>query len=89
MPPTTAQQVTDEYLERDQVPVLSDIDTRALVRHLRERGVMRGVISTLEMDVEKLVAMAKATPTIDGWIWQQGQHAPVRIEWVEERLLPA
>ncbi len=61
-----SHQVTDEYLERHKVPVLSDIDTRALVRHLRDRGVMRGVISTSEMDVEKLVATAKATPTIDG-----------------------
>ena len=32
-----SQQVTDEYLERHRVPVLSDIDTRALVRHLRTR----------------------------------------------------
>jgi carbamoyl-phosphate synthase small subunit len=61
-----SQQVTDEYLERHRVPVISDIDTRSLVRHLRDRGVMRGVVSTREMEVEKLVAMCKAQPTIDG-----------------------
>jgi len=38
--------VTDEYMERYAVPVLAEIDTRALVRHLRTFGVMRGVIST-------------------------------------------
>jgi carbamoyl-phosphate synthase small subunit len=27
--------VTDEYMERYSVPVLAEIDTRALVRHLR------------------------------------------------------
>jgi len=61
-----SQQVTDEYLERHRVPVLSDIDTRALVRHLRDKGVMRGTVSTREMDVDKLIAMAKSQPTIDG-----------------------
>src|ERR1700692_4695073 len=61
-----SHQVTDEYLERHKVPVLSDIDTRALVRHLRDRGVMRGVISTSETDVDKLVAKAKAAQGIDG-----------------------
>ena len=61
-----SEQVTDEYLERHKVPVISDIDTRALVRHLRDRGVMRGVLSTLESDPEKLIAQAKATPSIDG-----------------------
>ena len=41
-----SEQVTDEYMERYSVPVLAEIDTRALVRHLRTHGVMRGVIST-------------------------------------------
>ena len=41
-----SEQVTDEYMERYAVPVLAEIDTRALVRHLRTNGVMRGVIST-------------------------------------------
>ena len=31
-----SQQVTDEYLEKFRIPVISDIDTRALVRHLRK-----------------------------------------------------
>ena len=37
-----SEQVTDEYMERYAVPVLAEIDTRALVRHLRTHGVMRG-----------------------------------------------
>src|SRR6201986_119595 len=50
-----SQQVADEYLERYKIPVISDIDTRAVVRHLRTKGVMRGVISCLETDEKKLV----------------------------------
>jgi carbamoyl-phosphate synthase small subunit len=59
-------EVTDEYLERNGVPVISEIDTRAVVRHLRANGVMRGVISTKVEDTERLVAMACAHKKMDG-----------------------
>jgi carbamoyl-phosphate synthase small subunit len=61
-----SEQVTDEYMERFQVPVLAEIDTRALVRHLRINGAMRGVISTKETNVEKLVAKARSIKKMDG-----------------------
>jgi len=61
-----SEQVTDEYMERYSVPVLAEIDTRALVRHLRNNGVMRGVISTKSADVEALVAKARAIRKMDG-----------------------
>src|ERR1700685_706705 len=55
------EQVTDEYMERYSVPVLAEIDTRALVRHLRTHGVMGGGISTEIADLDALVAKARAT----------------------------
>ena len=61
-----SEQVADEYMERYSVPVLAEIDTRALVRHLRTHGVMRGVISTLEIDTDKLVAKARSIRKMDG-----------------------
>src|SRR5512142_3223426 len=61
-----SQNVADEYLVRNGIPVLAEIDTRALVRHLRDNGVMRGVISTMETDVDKLVAKARSIPKMDG-----------------------
>jgi carbamoyl-phosphate synthase small subunit len=61
-----SEQVTDEYMERYSVPVLAEIDTRALVRHLRTHGVMRGVISTAESDTDVLVAKARAIRKMDG-----------------------
>jgi carbamoyl-phosphate synthase small subunit len=61
-----SEQVTDEYMERYSVPVLAEIDTRALVRHLRTYGVMRGVISTAETDTDVLVAKARAIRKMDG-----------------------
>jgi carbamoyl-phosphate synthase small subunit len=61
-----SEQVTDEYMERYSVPVLAEIDTRALVRHLRTHGVMRGVISTSESNPDVLVQKAKSIRKMDG-----------------------
>jgi carbamoyl-phosphate synthase small subunit len=61
-----SEQVTDEYMERYKVPVLAEIDTRALVRHLRDHGVMRGVISTRVDDPEALIARARSIRKMDG-----------------------
>jgi len=46
--------------------VLAEIDTRALVRHLRTHGVMRGVISTSETDPAVLVEKARSIRKMDG-----------------------
>jgi len=61
-----SEQVTDEYMERYSVPVLAEIDTRALVRHLRDRGVMRGVISTEASDPDALVQKARGIRKMEG-----------------------
>jgi carbamoyl-phosphate synthase small subunit len=61
-----SEQVTDEYMERYAVPVLAEIDTRALVRHLRTHGVMRGVISTKVSDPQALIARARNIRKMDG-----------------------
>jgi carbamoyl-phosphate synthase small subunit len=94
-----SQQVTEEYLEQFKIPVLGDIDTRALVRHLRDYGVMRGVISTLETDTEKLIAKARALPKMDGtdlakvvttnhtYVWETGErsHLPEEVVGVKDQ----
>jgi carbamoyl-phosphate synthase small subunit len=56
-----ATEVADEYLERSGIPVIAEVDTRAVVRHLRTHGVMRGVIASGEtLDADALVAKARA-----------------------------
>ncbi len=54
------------YLTRHNVPVLWDIDTRALVRHLRSVGALRGVVATDDTPAEQLVAEAHALPSMAG-----------------------
>jgi len=55
-----------EFLGKHGIPVVSELDTRALVRHLRTRGVMRGVLSAVETDAGKLVEKARQIPTMAG-----------------------
>src|SRR5213075_1326124 len=61
-----SQEVADAYLERYKIPVISEIDTRAVVRHLRQKGTLRGVLSSLETDEQKLVQKARAIPQMNG-----------------------
>jgi len=55
-----------EFFGKHGIPVVSELDTRALVRHLRNRGVMRGVLSAVETDTAKLVEKARQIPTMAG-----------------------
>jgi carbamoyl-phosphate synthase small subunit len=60
-------QVADEYLERYGVPVIGEVDTRAVVRHLRANGVMRGVIASGDnLDIDALVAKARSIKKMEG-----------------------
>lgn len=55
-----------EYLEREGIVALEGIDTRALVRHVREHGAMRAALSTEDLDVSSLVGKAQASDSIVG-----------------------
>jgi carbamoyl-phosphate synthase small subunit len=56
----------EAYLERYNIIGIERIDTRSLVRRLRVRGAMRGVLSTADLDDESLVHKAAASPGIVG-----------------------
>ena len=55
-----------DYLTRQGIVAISDIDTRALTRLLRSSGVMRGVIATGRPDPDELVDKARAIPKMEG-----------------------
>lgn len=61
-----SEALIDEYLKRHGVPAISEIDTRALVRHLRDRGAMRAVLSTVDHDENSLVETARQAPSMIG-----------------------
>jgi carbamoyl-phosphate synthase small subunit len=63
---TDSEESLPEYLARHQVPALSGIDTRALVRHLRDHGAMRGVVTSAVADLDTLRAELRAVPSMAG-----------------------
>lgn len=55
-----------DYLKQHGIVAIEGIDTRALVRHIRDQGAMPGLISTTDFDVRQLQKKAKELPTMDG-----------------------
>jgi len=56
----------DDLLAANAIVGISGIDTRALTRHLRERGSMRAAVSSETLDVDALVAQVNAAPQMTG-----------------------
>jgi len=56
----------DEYLKEYNIVGVSGIDTRALTRHIRIEGAMKGVVSTNDLDKESLVKKVKASAGLEG-----------------------
>ena len=71
------------FLAQSNVPIVSELDTRGLVRHLRSRGVMRGVLSAIEKDTAKLVEKARSIPSMAGLDLATRVSTPERYEWTE------
>lgn len=61
-----AGQSLDQYLKDAGVPGISEIDTRSLVRHIRERGSMRGCLSTSNIDEQAVIERARNAPAMIG-----------------------
>jgi carbamoyl-phosphate synthase small subunit len=61
-----SQMPLDEYLSESNVIGIEGLDTRALVRRLRVRGAMTGVLSTTDLDDASLVRKARSSPNIVG-----------------------
>ncbi|HWE52704.1 MAG TPA: glutamine-hydrolyzing carbamoyl-phosphate synthase small subunit [Bryobacteraceae bacterium] len=55
-----------DFLSKASIPVISGLDTRSLVRHLRDKGVMRGVLSAIEKNPAILIEKARSIPSMAG-----------------------
>jgi carbamoyl-phosphate synthase small subunit len=55
----------DVYLKRWNIVALEGIDTRALVRHIRDKGAMRACISTVDLDPDSVIAKARQSPAME------------------------
>ncbi len=54
------------YLERDGMSGICDIDTRSLVRHIRDCGAMNAIISSEILDIEELKSILHKVPSMQG-----------------------
>lgn len=90
-----ANATLDAYLRKNGVVGITGVDTRALVRHIREAGALRGVISSVDIDATRLIEAARSAPSMEGqdlvphvtcsepyhWVAGQGEpNAPIG-EW--------
>ena len=71
-----------DYLTKNEILAISDIDTRALTRLLRTAGVMRGIIATGNVDPSELVTEAKQAPLIQGSDLVEGVTCTESFDWV-------
>ena len=60
-----AQETLDAYLKRWNVVAIEGIDTRALVRHIRDKGAMRACLSTVDLDEASVVDKARQSPSME------------------------
>lgn len=61
-----ATQSIGDYLRKAGIVGIQGIDTRALTRHIRNRGAMNGIISTVDFDESSLLVKVKEAPHIVG-----------------------
>ncbi|HLU99975.1 MAG TPA: glutamine-hydrolyzing carbamoyl-phosphate synthase small subunit [Acidobacteriota bacterium] len=78
------QQTLDEYLKENGVCGISEIDTRALVRRIREVGAMRGVISSSSFSLDTLRARVLEHPSMKGSDYVRSVTISDRYEWPAE-----
>src|SRR5258708_11088757 len=78
----------DEYLADNKVIGIEGIDTRALVRKLRIRGAMTGVLSTTDLDDSALVHKARTRPSIIGRDMVKQVIPEKPVEWTDGFISP-
>jgi len=76
-----SEENAEQFLANNGIPVAAEIDTRALVRHLRTRGVMRGVLSVGTASREQLIERARQAPSMAGLDLATRVSTPSSYAW--------
>jgi carbamoyl-phosphate synthase small subunit len=75
----------DDYLKQAGIPGISDIDTRSVVRHIRERGSMRGCLSTLDSNERAVIERARSAPEMVGLDLASVVTCNEPYEWTDDQ----
>jgi carbamoyl-phosphate synthase small subunit len=73
----------EHFLAKSGIPVIAEVDTRKLVRHLREGGAMRGIISVGESNLNELIATVRSSPSMAGQNLVARVSTGLNYEWSE------
>src|ERR1044071_8669740 len=60
-----SQESLDDYLQRWKIVAIEGIDTRALVRHIRDKGAMRAGLSSVDLDTGSLINKTRQSPSME------------------------
>jgi carbamoyl-phosphate synthase small subunit len=81
-----SQQTLSEYLSEHEIIGIEDVDTRALTKHLRDKGAMRAVLTT-ELTEEEAIRMANEAPPMEGSDFVREVSTPESYVWEGESRL--
>jgi carbamoyl-phosphate synthase small subunit len=74
------------YLNRHKIPAIWDIDTRALVRHIRKVGALRGMVATDGTAADQLIHEAKQLPSMAGQELASRVSCKARYDWEKSSI---
>jgi carbamoyl-phosphate synthase small subunit len=60
-----SEETLDAYLKRWNIVAIDHIDTRALVRHIRDKGAMRACLSTIDANADNVIEKARQSPPME------------------------
>jgi carbamoyl-phosphate synthase small subunit len=78
---TQAEQSLQDYFKSQNIPAIEGIDTRELVRHIRDKGVMNCIISSEILDSDMLKQRLSACPDMNGLELSSVVSATEPFEW--------
>ncbi|MCD6406975.1 glutamine-hydrolyzing carbamoyl-phosphate synthase small subunit [Candidatus Aerophobetes bacterium] len=79
-----AKKSLNEFLKKHNIVGIEEVDTRALTKHIRLQGAMKGIISTLSDDIKTLTEKAKRSPGVVGQDLVKDVSCKKRWWWKKE-----
>ncbi len=77
-----------DYLNKNKILAIEGVDTRALTRHLRERGAMKAIISTKDFDLKILANKIASVPSMEGSDWVKEVTTKKKYVWPKKEKDP-
>jgi carbamoyl-phosphate synthase small subunit len=76
----------EDYMIESQTVGIADVDTRALVRHIRSKGAMNAIISSERLSISELKTILEKAPSMDGLELSSQVTTKVAFEVVPENI---